>query len=49
MWERQKCQGADKEEIGRERYKRSERVRMMVGCEGESNGDGSNEGGDKMG
>lgn len=50
MWERQKCQGADKKKIGWERYKRSERVRMMVGrIKGESNGDGSNGGGDKMG
>lgn len=51
MWERQKCQGADKREIGWERYKRSERVRMMVVglYKEESNGDGSNEGGDKMG
>lgn len=30
MWERQKCQGADKRKIGWERYKRSERVRMIV-------------------
>ena len=30
MWERQKCQGADKRKIGWERYNRSERVRMMV-------------------
>lgn len=38
MWERQKCQGADKRKIGWERYKRSERVRMMVvvGCIRES-------------
>lgn len=30
MWERQKCQGADKRKIGWERYKRKESVRMMV-------------------
>lgn len=33
MWERQKCQGADKRKTRWKRYKRSERVRMMVvGC-----------------
>lgn len=37
MWERQKCQGGDKRKIGWERYKRSERVRVMVvGCVRES-------------
>ena len=30
MWERQKCQGADKRKTRWKRYKRSERARMMA-------------------
>lgn len=51
LWERQKCHGADKRKIGWERYEKKRKSENDGAglCKAESNGDGSNQGGDKMG